>query len=494
MELEAVPVDEWDAPADPPPPKKRKGPKVALYGALAAVVVGGVALVASRGTTESPEEELAALQSFVGDAGSAHFEGSHRSEMGPGDDEVGSTSVDITKLEGDLKLPESGRYLVEDGYSATEYIVVDDRVWERSADERSGLDGEQWVSYDEPDVEDDGAAAPQPAVAAASGAFDVIGAPVGLKDLLSRMRQVDRPEPGTLEAVTTVGDLLSPEEKRQIEQAEERWKEQIEEIEAEAAAGGDEAEAADAQLEAYDSFAGFEEILDDKVTVTLRHTDGRLDRLTIVHESSFGFSPPGAEGDDEEETSVDTVDVRFTRWGEAVDVAAPDAADVDATPNLDAEDLAAFRSFTPLMLGQPPAGMHVDGGSVVEDDPEVEQCESVELSYSAPFPEDGDHTPSAYLETPSVSISQYASSCKWPYVDAEMLEDARPVTVGGLPAQVVEEKDPYGPGSGTSRYVVFTRDGVLIEIRSTLPEADMLAVAGTMVPMDVDALLAAYED
>jgi hypothetical protein len=332
---------------------------VALWCALAGVVVAVVAVVAVRKPARSPADELARIREFVAAAGTGRFEGTSRSQSGEGPEEPGSTSIDVARIEGSFELPHRIRFLEDAGDYVSESILVDRAAYSRSGESRAEVEAAPWAYAEVPGerpawsvggwtshgVDEAGAAA----LSTAYDVFAAFGGPFDLGQLLRRLGGVRRVSPGVLETTMTVRDFFPPE----VVQAIER-------------------DSAEEEIEA--------DFLDDPVTIRLVHAeDGRLDELVVT-----------AESDDGEERTVDRDSLRFSGWGEPVQIAAPSRAEVDATPGIDEEDLAAFRAFPILAPKPPPAGMLLESASISEEEAEIESCTSVELGYGTPSPPDAE--------------------------------------------------------------------------------------------------------
>lgn len=475
MELEPVAPSGPDVPA----PEKRTS-RLPLYLVLA-VLVAIVAAVLVLRRPPSAEDELRALRAFVESSKTAHFEGTSRAVMGPGADELGSTSVETARVEGDLQLPRSGRYVLDDGDYEYETLVIDDLEWSRETYEEDGeLADEKWVEMERAEEQalQELGAAPTPEAMAAMSLFDVAGAPLELKNLLGRLKEVERGEGSTLEASTTVRALLSAEELDAIEDLQKEMEANLQEQLAEVD-DDEEREAMEEEMKlGIDSFSEF---LDNTVTVTLHHTGERLDRLVLVVKSRESI-------EEEDEAFNETTDVRFSRWGEPVKLEPPTPAEIDQTPEIDEEALQAFSAFQAVMLASPPVGMVVESAATVEEDAESETCASVEISYTAPYPED-EADIDAMLELKHLAISEYAPGCEWLYYEPEDVAKGKAVQISGVPARIVESE--YSMPGDDAIVAVFDLNGVHFEVETNLAEPELLQALSNFVPLDTDDLVAA---
>jgi hypothetical protein len=450
--------------------RRRRG-RLALWAALM-VVMGGVgAAVVLRDPPRSPEEDLALVRDFVDGAGTARFEGTARSEYGSGPDEPGSTSIDVTRVEGSFALPGRLHSLEDSGGYVFESIVLPTGSYFRSADGRAELDGEPW-SYGPP--ADGGGESVALAVAAgefgpgaaealsaASGVLGAFGAPFDLAHVLGRLGEVRRVSPGVLEASVPLRHFLPAE--------------LVEAVEREAAEAAADEEAGSGDDEEWVGSA--DDILDGTVTVRLTHApDGRLDELEVTTVTGEG-----------EDRSSDRSTLRFSGWGEPVVVEAPDPASVDPTPGIDEEDLAEFRAFPVVAPADPPAGMFLEYATVTDEDAEEETCASAELSYGTRAPDgapEDDEAP-AFLRVTVVS-----AACPWADGMGSFFGDtseATPVTVGAHRGELRELRFPgeaYDEGMVNLR---FTVDGVTVSVDSDLPSEQVVATMATVGPLDVAA-------
>ena len=452
-------------------PRTRRG-RAALWAALAAVVLGAVAVVVLRDPPRLPEEDLALVRDFVDGARTARFEGTARSEYGSGPDEPGSTSIDVTRIEGSFALPDRVHSVEDSGAYAFESIQLPTGSYFRSAEGRSELGGESW-SYEPP--ADEGWSAVAPAVAAgdfgpgaaealsaASGVLGAFGPAFDLVEVLDRLDGVRRVSPGVLEASLPLRRFLPAE----LVEAVERQAAEAE-AEEEADPEGDE-----------EWVASVDDVLDGTVTVRLTHApDGRLDGLEVTTVAGEG-----------EERSSDRSTLRFSGWGDPVAVDAPDRASVDPTPGIDEEDLAAFRAFPVLAPATPPAGMVLEYATVTEEDAEEETCAAAELSYGSRAPDgepEDDEAVPAFLR-----VTVRSAACPWadetgPFFGGS--GDAVPVQVGPHPGELRELRFP---GEGPAEAMVnlqFTVDGVTVSVDSDLPGEQVVAAMATVAPLDVDA-------
>jgi hypothetical protein len=447
----ADPIVEPDEGGDGAGGRRNRWNRVALWCALAGVTVAVVAVVALREPARSPAEELGRIREFVASAGTGRFEGTSRSEWGEGPDEPGSTSIDVSRLEGSFHLPERMRFLEDDGDFLYESIVVDDAAYSRSAESRAELEAEPWAYEKVPGerpgwsgavvsegIDEAGAAA----LSTASDVFSAFGAPFDLSELLGRLGGVRRVSSGVLEASLTARDLFPPEVVEAIE-----WDRAEEEIDT--------------------SF------LDDPVTIRLVHADdGRLDEMVITTESHDG-----------DERTVDRSTVRFSGWGQPVQIAAPWRGEVDVTPGVDEEDLAAFRAFPLLAPKSPPAGMELESAYVMEEDPEVESCASVDLAYGTESPPEADAEVAPFLRLSLVDRSCPSSDEEGAFFGSAV--PAETVRVGPYEAQLRRLPAPPRDAGPPLLDIRLATDRVIVDAQTNLPQDQAVAALASLGPLDL---------
>lgn len=431
--------------------RRKRWSRVALWCALAGVTVAVVAVVALREPARSPAEELGRIREFVASAGTGRFEGTSRSEWGEGPEKPGSTSIDVSRLEGSFHLPGRMRFLEDDGDFLYESIVVDDAAYSRSADSRAELEAEPWTYEAVPgegprsSVAILGEGIDEESAAALSTASDVLGAfgtPFDPSELLGRLGGVRWVSSGVLEASVTARDLFPPEVVEAIER--------------------------DSAEEEIDTA-----FLDDPVVIRLVHADdGQLDEMVITAESHDG-----------EERTVDRTTLRFSGWGQPVQIAAPSRGEVDVTPGVDEEDLAAFREFPLLAPKSPPAGMVLESAYVQEEDPEIESCPSVDLAYGTESPPGPDAEVASFLR-----LSLVDRSCPSSDEEAAFFGSAVPaetVRIGPYEAQLRRLPAPPRDAGPPLLDVRLTTDRVVVDAQTNLPQDQAVAALASMGPLDL---------
>ena len=454
-----------------PPAKGRRG-RVVLWCTLVSVIVAAIAVIALRDPARTPDEDLARVRAFVASSATGRFEATTRSEYGAGPDEPGSRSIDVTQTEGSFAIPGRLHSVDDDGEFVFETIQLGAGMYFRTAEKRSELRDEPWI-YSPTTVADlaSGAGALDPVLAgidaasltSASSVLGAFGAPFDLPELLGRLDDVRRVSPGALEATTTVRELLPAD---MVASIEKEMAELRAEFEAEE---GDE------------DFSDFEtDFLDGVVTIRLTHaSDGRLDELVISADTGQG-----------EDRSLDRSALQFSAWGEPVTIDAPSAADVDLTPGIDEDDLAAFAAFPAGAPAAPPAGTVLHNATVTEKDAEIEECNSLHLSYGPPS---SSETESSYDErSPFLEVTSTEASCE--SADRLMLGyygddvgEPEALRIGPFDAELrrSQQRD-FGDGPDQAIiHVRFTTGGAVVDAHSNLPEDQVLAAMATHGPLDL---------
>ncbi len=427
------------------------------------------------------------MRDFVTSAGSGRFEGTSRSESGSGADEPGTTSINVTQVSGSFKLPARLHVIEDSGDYLFEAIEVEAGSYVRSAASRSELNDESWEFEASPKSEQDSSAAGWSmegidgeglsALSAAAGVLGSFGGPFDLVEVLGRLKAVRRVSTGVLEASVALRDLLPEEMVKAIEQEATKAKETAE---AEPGTGDVEPNGSnDLVVEegTYDEFAA--ELLEGVVTFRLVHDDtGRLDEMTITTETG--------DGDDR---TVERTSLKFSAWGSSLAIDAPASADVDPTPGIDEDDLAAFRAFPVLAPRALPKGMVLHGATVASEDAEEESCNAVDLGYGRPERSTGIEDHSEGDDAPSfLNITLTEASCPWAERHMAWFGNdgpAEPVEFGPYRGELVRSQlsdDAFGEAL---IQVKLTVDDVDVDVHSSLPRDELLAILASLAPLDL---------
>jgi hypothetical protein len=436
----------------------RSGRRVArkvVVGLVSLTLVAGVlAAVLLRSGPKSPEEELNAIVAFVGEARTVHVDGESTWSSVSGGGGLGNTTTTRSRLAADLALGgQSSRVRWEDGTYIAESILVDGVVYSRMGEDDEELAAEQWVADDHrPTAEettevlqtmiDDGDV--EGLVSEGLSISSTLGEAgfgyEGLDALLAGFDGAARVSPGVIRVETSITSFL--------------------------------------QGAAPD--VDFGDVLDDvegTVTVDLwSGPDGRLDRMVTKVD---------AEADGETSTSAE--DLRFSRWGEDIEVAAPPGGEIDATPSFDEESLttASFPALAPRSVAAP---MRLVGAGFDEGDEDDEACPTTFLRYADPEDErrsldwkPGDDD--VLVRSLDISMTPVACTAEDDWRES-MAEDGDPVPFAAGPNHGTIDRydDPdYGP----SMTIVLLVGDVRLDVNADVPEADVVAALADLAPLDL---------
>src|SRR5581483_5539430 len=356
---------------------------------IAVVFLGGVAglAVASPAHQRTPAQQLAQVRHFVTSERTAHFTGTSTWKSGTPAGQVGDHYEHTSRALGVLALPDRSHWTEDMGDAAYETIVGPEGVFERDADTMAGLAREQWKQYpNEPNEPQQVPATPPPTpapdsssgadsgggimITEAGGALSALGAPAEFTQALDHMTGLTRVNDHVIRGTLDLSSLHMP---------------------------------ADAGPP-------------PNVTIEIASdTNGRLEQ--IVADMS-GTTPA-------ESYSAHT-EMRFTQWGSPVDVTVPNADNVDKTPDVDEDSLAAFTAAPILVPGNLPSGYELTSGSTT-DAGDGSDCAEADLTYGDPS--QAASSPDAPDAT-DINITITPSSCDTSPAEGD------PVTVGGHPARI----------------------------------------------------------
>ena len=424
-------------------PRRAQRALVALTTGLFAAGLIGLVVVHSDGDRPpTPSEELARAQQFIQRARTAHFSGTAEMVTNDGKDGLGSTYTHRSRISGELEIPFKSRWVDESGEYVVEGLVVENGTYFREADDRGALEAERWVftpramTDEEPPVEGSDFA----------GA-ELLAMPFDAPDLSALLRAADVPVrvlPGVVKASIDV---------KKLDWIQEMY------------------ETADVPLPTIHI-----EVHSDQ--------DGRLTRLLLDEKAKY----PVFEEDDDEPTgeseSVTKVDLQFSRWGEPVEIAAPSRAQVDPTPDIAEEDIAAFDAMPLLGLETLPSGFELVTAEVYaeSDDEEFGECAEVDLEYGngaeleafyADPDEDADYPV-------TIDVTLTPAACDF-YGSLE--DEGDPIRLGRRSGTIVRsDPDDYEEYATAIEVIV---GATRVTIESDLPERAVIAAASDLVPLDL---------
>jgi hypothetical protein len=318
---------------------------IVLWVAVVALLGGSAAaLITHKDKAPSAQQVVSRAIAFVKAHPSAAFSGSLRAEAA---DAPGSSTSSVLRfqVEGVSRLPDRARLIASTGDSAAEVIAIKDAQFVRQADSKAALAQEKYAEVK----------------ASANDARNgVVGSPNNLSDNADR-----------LSAPNGLGDLLAAA----VEPAIVSHVKGVNVVKA--------------KLSPTKAFGTLGSSIKQATLTLTAHDDGTLDRTAATLVNS--------------QANV-AIDYRWSHWGESVVIEPPTAAQIDATPGIAEEKVAAFKDaplFQPKAL---PAGWVLDGASVLSKDETAEGCPEVEIDYTDPTSPDA-----GYL-----TIYELAASCADP--------------------------------------------------------------------------------
>jgi hypothetical protein len=372
----------------------------AVVALLAGDVVGLV--LTSGGDEGTPAELVSSASAFAAEHRDATFTG--RVTIEQQDEGGGGSFVQRLSLKGVAHLPDHSRFVVTTAGSASEVITIGSVAYVREAADEGSLAKQKWSKLD-PQSEDERAGIVREQGLAAGA--DQLGDPITLLRLIGAMRHPV--------LVRRVGDVA-------VVRAA------VDPTEAFGAAVGDQIDEARVELSV--------------------GPGGRLLQATMR-----------ATGSGESVSS----DYRFSRWGSAVTVAAPPESELDPTPYVDEEELAAFKDAPVLQPRGIPAGWVLDGASVLAPDETYEGCRQVEIDYTDP-----DDPDAGYL-----TLYELPVAC----ADLDPPRGSTPFTAGAYQGYI-EESD----GGGTAQIVA---GATVVQAETDLPRDDLARILADLVPLDL---------
>lgn len=173
----------------------------------------------------------------------------------------------------------------------------------------------------------------------------------------------------------------------------------------------------------------------------------------------------------EDDDSIE-VDLRFSEWNEPQEIVRPDSDEIDQTPWLDEEAVAAVPGVS-LVTGDVPDGWELDYVNAVSGDESAEGCDQVEIYWSPMISDDED----AEISDDYVDLYLLPQACA-------MEGDPTPFAVG-----------PYAPlPSREGPYVVEVLVGnTVVQIDTTLTGEELSAFITSLRPIDLETLSAAMD-
>lgn len=442
------------------PPRRRRR-TLSVVVALATVVPIVAVAVLLGSAQPSAEDQLAAIRSFVSEADTAHFLAAISWEdAGGGDGSLGSSFSSRSRAEGDLVLPDQGHWILDSGDFATEVIATGDAAYLRFAQRRSELATERFAYHPSSGMGPLGGATMAGPMDGMDGGL-VAGfaqggpglswmGPGGLEQVLSALRSPERVSPSVIRATLPIGDLLPKD------------------------------------LPPGLPFGNFPRP-EGTATIELGSDKaGRLERMVWrVEVEPMAFEGgEGIGGFPGMGPTRETTDVTFSRWGERVDLAVPPSAEVDTTPSIDEEDLAAFAAFKLLAPRSLPKDFELVAAQVQGAEAEMEMPE---LPAGMSFPDLSHCATSATLSWAKFSEALMPFDPKTGEMAPSLTlylspADCREGPFGLGQAIVSDLETGFGSGFHTAARTV---EGVFLEASGNLPEEELTRVLADLVPFDL---------
>ena len=392
------------SPTDPEPGERRTLPRWMVLAVLFTAVgltAAGLTVLLTRDDEATPQELLEAARTSADAAKNVSFTGRLRIESE--DPEEGGSFIDRVTIKGSARLPNNARYTVEGSGFASEVIALGEVFYTRDAEKASDLEAKKWA---ETDLGEDDARSGVIRDEGGAGEADLAD-PVGL--LRTLHAATDPVLVRRSKQSTTIRATVDPKR----------------------------AYSAD--------LAG--EVTSATIELTLRD-EKQIDRAVLTAKGDGG--------------SV-TADYEFADWGKPVDVAAPSRADLDPTPGLEEEDIAAYKR---AKLYQPrgiPAGWVLDAAGVLPREVTVEDCEQVEIDYIDP-----DDPDAGYL-----TLYQLPKSC----ADLDAPRGSQPFRAGRYLGFVEEDA-----GGALAQIVV---GETVVQAETDLPVDGLARILADLIPLDL---------
>lgn len=413
MDFDLEPIDVRATPVEPagaePATSRRRW---VLAGGLALVLGAGVGIEVIGGAGDAggrpPEEAMAAPRSFLSEATSVHFDATWSPAQG-GPPDVSKSPASLSRFQGDVRLPYQGHWVHDNGYHFTEGLTVEGGAYYRVAQSRRRLRTTPWRWT----------VRPEPAALGEHpiGSFVIYtqGLPLGLNGL-------------DFAALRHLADGVSSTEPM-----------------------GDGVYRGQVRLAGLPDggppLFGYEGRGTVEFTVA---GNGRLERAV--------WRPkPGSRV---------VLNIRFSRWGQKLALAVPDIDDVDLTPEIDEEAVAAFRAAPLLAPAALPEGWALHGAYVPYPS---RPCPSLEFWYAPAF------DPRALSRAGPSGPLQFLQLTQWP-ADCQQ------------PEAVPTAGNEAGRGDTVQTAAVATVGATRVEGRSGFPEAELRRVLDHLVLLDLDTL------
>lgn len=409
-----------------------------------AVALVGAAVVATPDSSRRADEQLAAIVTFVAEHPMARFSSEHRE--GPGD---GSSLVSSLRNEGILHDGHWAHWTTE-GPLESETIQAPEGRYGREAFPGQALGERRWV-FSSAERTAGWTIAPA-GEADFGGLLSLFAGPpldaapdrAGLGELIGALASPQRVDGNTVRAILPLSALSADP-------------------------------------------AFSDAILDGTGTVTVELTSGpggRLDRMAWTVKARRLDLPAGSDClPPFHHPTFNCLEHRatviFSDWNQPVRaVVRPSPADIDSTPNIDEEALAAVETMTVVVPGRVPSDLVLVNGSADEGGDLSPGCETVHLDYRPAMVSDGNPPSNRHL-----TVSVFGPGCgAEAFPDPRRDDPIRTLRAGSYRGSVLAE--PWG-GIGFWRVLISIDDAEVV-LESNLDEAELVAAMASLAPLDLD--------
>jgi hypothetical protein len=185
--------------------------------------------------------------------------------------------------------------------------------------------------------------------------------------------------------------------------------------------------------------------------------------------------------------SINTSDMRFSRWDEPVDITAPGNDQIDRTPAFDEAQIASapFNVLAPKTLAPE---LKLLSAEFYDGKAADGECPSVSLHYADPVEEQRGMAEEDYYPK-SLDIDVSAASCT--------ADDAMKAS-DGFPGEAKTEPFTAGPYKGTivrhdgsdfgpSMNITLVVDGTELSVSANIPEAQVISALSSLVKFDMSS-------
>jgi hypothetical protein len=169
------------------------------------------------------------------------------------------------------------------------------------------------------------------------------------------------------------------------------------------------------------------------------------------------------------------IDVKLSNWNAPVDVTPPDESDIDPTPWIDEEAVAAVAAtLTPVWPTVVPDGLELSYLDAVPVEDTIEGCAQLNVGYAPPF-------------DPTVDAEAIAGADD--YLDLYLMPASCALAYNDTPFTPGRYGETLSRASEGGWDVLF--GDTVVQIDSSLGEAELASVVASLAPFDLNAEIAA---